>query len=63
MDDMRRDYESRFVLNDGDSDIISIPQCVDCVHNKGMLECAALASKPMQYVMNTEECPMYEKEQ
>ena len=53
--------KDRFIETDQTAEVISTPQCIDCKHNMGMLECAALASKPMQYVTNVESCPMYEK--
>ncbi len=59
MDNISPEKE-RFVLDEGDAQILSVPQCADCIHNQGMLKCAALASKPVEYMTNAEDCPMKE---
>ena len=31
---------------------------VECVNNMGLMNCSALATKPLKYIMNEEPCPM-----
>ena len=62
MDKMEKDTytgKERFIFQE-DTDILSVPQCADCIHNEGMMRCAALASKPMEYMLNVDGCPMKE---
>ena len=56
-----RDAElERFITRGEDVEVLNEPQCVGCIHNLGMLICAALATKPTEYLTNAEECPMKE---
>ena len=50
----------RFISHGEDVEVLSEPQCVGCIHNLGMLKCAALATKPTEYLTNVMECPMKE---
>ncbi len=56
------DEHERFITRGEDVEILSEPQCVGCIHNQGMLKCAALATKPTEYLTNAMDCPMRETE-
>ncbi|MCL2633371.1 MAG: hypothetical protein FWD34_02530 [Oscillospiraceae bacterium] len=54
--------KERFI-DDGQSvNVIHSPQCVDCVFNMGLLDCAMLGEKPEKYLSNEEKCPEFEAE-
>ena len=46
----------RFIMKGEDVEVLSVPQCVDCVHNLG-LECAAYGKKKEEYLHNEKKCP------
>ncbi len=51
----------RFIMKAEDIEVLSIPQCVDCVHNLG-LECAVYGEKKEEYLHNEKKCPKLKKE-
>lgn len=51
----------RFIMKAEDVEVLSIPQCVGCVHNLG-LECAAYGKKKEEYLHNEKKCPKLKKE-
>ncbi len=38
------------------------PQCVDCVHNLGRMDCAMFVRKPEEMLMNQRICPAHQPE-
>ena len=38
------------------------PQCVDCVHNLGLMDCAMFVRKPEEMLMNQRVCPAHQPE-
>ena len=51
----------RFIMKAEDVQVLSVPQCVGCVHNLG-LECAVYGEKKEEYLHNEKKCPKLEKE-
>ena len=51
----------RFIMKAEDVQVLSIPQCVGCVHNLG-LECAVYGQKKEEYLHNETKCPKLKKE-
>ena len=37
--------------------VLLVPQCVNCPHNKGAVDCAIFGEKPSEYMSNMETCP------
>ncbi len=54
----KRENKNSTMYEDPELEIIKEPQCLGCVHNKG-LKCDAFGNKPMKYAdgMSTEKCP------
>lgn len=59
---MNEDTIARMTDDGSTATVIHSPQCVNCKHNLGGMKCDALATKPVEYMMNQEDCPMYIKE-
>ncbi len=58
-DEMAR---ARFDMSEETVEVIHRPQCVNCIHNGGFLNCAIFGEKPDEYISNLEECPKKEGE-
>lgn len=42
-------------------EVLLVPQCVGCPHNKGAISCDIFGEKPSQYMANIEDCPREKK--
>ncbi len=52
--------KKRFDTTPETTEVILTPQCVDCIHNGGIYDCAVLGEKPEEYIMNQTACPKRE---
>ena len=52
--------KKRFEADADMTEVYLTPQCVDCVHNGGRLQCAKYQEKPVSYMSNTADCPARE---
>ncbi len=60
-EDMMPDEEEerakeRFFASADTSDAVLIPQCEECPHNKGLMNCAIFKNKPAEYLYNVLPC-------
>ena len=49
--------KQRFVASRENTEIFFEPQCVNCLHNKGLVNCAVHGQKPEHYMTNVDRCP------
>jgi hypothetical protein len=49
--------KERFIDDGQSANVVLEPQCVDCVHNLGLMKCAMLKEKPIKYLSNEKDCP------
>jgi len=54
--------KERFIDDGSTVNVVLSPQCVDCVYNLGLLDCAKFEEKPHEYISNAEKCPEREAE-
>ncbi len=52
--------KKRFDTTPDTTEVFLMPQCVECVHNGGLYECAVLGEKPQEYITNQTACPKRE---
>ncbi len=54
--------KKRFDTTPETTEVFLTPQCVGCVHNGGLYNCAVLDEKPEEYITNQTACPKREDE-